>query len=111
MLGIVALMTTVPASAQSRRISGTVSDDIDVVVGANVKEIDKNNRIVSQAITDFNGNFTMTIKDPKNTLKVSYIGYKEYATPMGVGDRGKRENMKCPTTFLSSSATKDNSGI
>ena len=83
LLGIVALMTTVPASAQSRRISGTVSDDIDVVVGANVKEIDKNNRIVSQAITDFNGNFTMTIKDPKNTLKVSYIGYKEYATPIG----------------------------
>ncbi len=83
LLGLVSLMATLPASAQSRRISGTVSDDIDVVVGANVKEIDKNNRIVSQAITDFNGNFTMTIKDPKNTLKISYIGYKEWASPIG----------------------------
>ncbi|MBQ0049165.1 MAG: SusC/RagA family TonB-linked outer membrane protein [Bacteroidales bacterium] len=83
LLGIVSLMAALPASAQTRRISGTVSDDIDVVVGANVKEIDKNNRIVSQAVTDFNGNFTMTIKDPKNVLKISYIGYKEWSSPIG----------------------------
>ncbi|MCQ2222300.1 MAG: SusC/RagA family TonB-linked outer membrane protein [Bacteroidaceae bacterium] len=83
LLGLVSLMATLPASAQSRRISGTVSDDIDVVVGANVKEIDKNNRIVSQAITDFNGNFTMTIKDPKNVLEISYIGYKKWSSPIG----------------------------
>ncbi|MBQ0020888.1 MAG: SusC/RagA family TonB-linked outer membrane protein [Bacteroidales bacterium] len=76
-------MATIPASAQSRRISGTVSDAIDVVIGANVKEIDKNNRIVSQAITDYNGNFTMTIKDPKNTLEVSYIGLKKFVTTIG----------------------------
>jgi len=83
LLGIVSLMATLPVSAQSRRISGTVSDDIDVVVGANVKEIDKNNRIVSQAVTDFNGNFTMTIKDPKNTLQISYIGYKAWSQVIG----------------------------
>ena len=83
LLGIVSLMAALPASAQSRRISGNVSDDIDVVVGANVKEIDKNNRIVSQAITDYNGNFTMTIKDPKNVLKISYIGYKEFSSVIG----------------------------
>ena len=72
-----------PVSAQQRRISGTVSDDIDVVIGANVKEIDKNNRIVSQAITDMNGNFTMNIKNPNNTLEVTYMGYKKWSQKIG----------------------------
>ena len=49
-------MMALPANAQ-RRISGTVSDDIDVIIGANVKEVDKNNRILNAAVTDFNGNF------------------------------------------------------
>ena len=77
LLWVVAAMA-LPVSAQQRRISGTVSDDIDVIIGANVVEKDKNNRIVSQTITDMNGNFTMNIKDPNNTLEISYIGYKKY---------------------------------
>ena len=75
LLWVIALMA-LPASAQQRRISVTVSDDIDVIIGANVAEYDKNNRIVSQTVTDMNGNFTMNIKDPNNTLKITYIGYK-----------------------------------
>ena len=84
LLWVVALMA-LPASAQQRRISGTVSDDIDVIIGANVVEKDKNNRIVSQAITDMNGNFTMNIKDPNNTLEISYIGYKKFSQKIGSG--------------------------
>ncbi|MBQ7528099.1 MAG: TonB-dependent receptor plug domain-containing protein, partial [Bacteroidaceae bacterium] len=84
LLWVVALMA-LPASAQQRRISGTVSDDIDVIIGANVKEIDKNNRIVSQAITDMNGNFTMNIKDPNNTLEVSFMGYQKWSQKIGSG--------------------------
>ena len=83
MLVIVSLMVTIPASAQGRRISGTVSDDMDVLPGAAVKEIDKNNRIVSSALTDFNGNFTMNIKDPKNVLNVSYVGLKTHTEVIG----------------------------
>ena len=80
----VVAMVALPASAQQqRRISGTVSDDIDVIIGANVVERDKNNRIVSQAVTDMNGNFTMNIKDPNNVLVVSYIGYKNYTIKLG----------------------------
>lgn len=82
LLWVVALMA-LPANAQQRRISGTVSDDIDVIIGANVKEIDKNNRIVSQAVTDMNGNFTMNIKDPNNTLEISYMGYKKSSQKIG----------------------------
>lgn len=78
LLWVVAMMA-LPASAQQRRISGTVSDDIDVIIGANVVEKDKNNRIVSQTVTDMNGNFTMNIKDPNNTLEISYIGYKKFS--------------------------------
>ena len=84
LLWVVALMA-LPASAQPRRISGTVSDDIDVIIGANVVEKDKNNRIVSQAITDMNGNFTMNIKDPNNVLEISYIGYKKFSQKIGTG--------------------------
>ncbi len=76
-------MMALPASAQQRRISGTVSDEIDVIMGANVVEKDKNNRIVSQAVTDMNGNFTMNIKDPNNTLTVSFMGYKTFSQKVG----------------------------
>ncbi len=69
------MLMALPANAQ-RRISGTVSDDIDVIIGANVKEVDKNNRILNAVVTDFNGNFTMTLKDDKSNLVVSYMGYK-----------------------------------
>ncbi|MCR4591534.1 MAG: SusC/RagA family TonB-linked outer membrane protein [Bacteroidaceae bacterium] len=82
LLWVIALMA-LPASAQQRRISGTVSDDIDVIIGANVVEKDKNNRIVSQTVTDMNGNFTMNIKDPNNTLTISYIGYRPYVVKLG----------------------------
>ncbi len=81
LLWVIAL-TALPVSAQ-RRISGTVADDIDVIIGANVVEQDKNNRIVSQTLTDMNGNFTMNIKDPNNTLIVSYVGYKKFSQKIG----------------------------
>lgn len=76
-------MMALPASAQQRRISGTVSDEIDVIMGANVVEKDKNNRIVSQTVTDMNGNFTMNIKDPTNTLIISFMGYKSFSQKVG----------------------------
>ncbi len=82
LLWVIAMMA-LPASAQQRRISGTVSDEIDVIMGANVVEKDKNNRIVSQAVTDMNGNFTMNIKDPNNTLTVSFMGYKTFSQKVG----------------------------
>ncbi|MBQ7179903.1 MAG: SusC/RagA family TonB-linked outer membrane protein [Bacteroidaceae bacterium] len=82
LLWVIALVA-LPVSAQQRRISGTVSDDIDVIMGANVVERDKNNRIVSQTQTDMNGNFTMNIKDPNNTLVISYIGYKTFTQKLG----------------------------
>lgn len=56
-------------------ISGNVSDDFDVVIGANVVEIDANKRVVAHGVTDMNGNFSFTCVNPKsNRLQVSYVG-------------------------------------
>jgi len=71
------------ASAQGQRISGTVSDNFGPVMGANVVERDNNNRIISAATTDINGNFSMTVKNTKDKLTISYIGYKTQTLSIG----------------------------
>ena len=59
--------------AQAKRISGMVTDADGPVMMANVIEVDAGNRIVSATQTDFNGNFSMQVKSPKNKLKFSCI--------------------------------------
>ena len=49
----------------------------------NVVEIDKDNRIVEHATTDFDGNFTMIVKNNKNKLKVSYVGFQDVVLEIG----------------------------
>ncbi|MBQ0022558.1 MAG: SusC/RagA family TonB-linked outer membrane protein [Prevotellaceae bacterium] len=71
------------AMAQQRRITGTVYDDLGGIMAANVVERDANNRIVEAAVTDMNGNFSMVIKNPKDVLVVSYVGYKTWSQVIG----------------------------
>ncbi len=70
------LFTNAQAQKAGDVISGSVSDAMGPVMMANVVEIDKANRIVSSTQTDVNGNFAFKIKDPKNKLRVSFVGYK-----------------------------------
>jgi len=63
-------------------ISGTVTDDFGPVMAANVVELDAANRIVANAVTDFNGNFSFRLKNPKNKLRVTYVGYKTVTLPI-----------------------------
>ncbi|MBR1395224.1 MAG: SusC/RagA family TonB-linked outer membrane protein [Prevotella sp.] len=79
LLGIVCQM----AVAQGVRISGTLSDHDGPIMMGNVVEVDANNRIVSAVQTDFNGNFSMTVKSTKNKLKFSYVGDKEKVIAIG----------------------------
>ncbi|MBR4366637.1 MAG: DUF4419 domain-containing protein [Bacteroidaceae bacterium] len=58
------------------KISGTVSDDMGPLMGAVICEIDVNGRILESAITDNNGQFTMKIKNPQDSLRFSYVGTK-----------------------------------
>ena len=78
-----ALCSAMTISAQDHRISGTVSDEFGPVIGCNVIEKDANNRNVNATITDVNGNFQLAIKNPKNKLVVSYVGYKTYSKVIG----------------------------
>ena len=63
-------------------ISGTVVDDFGPVMAANVVELDAANRIVANAVTDINGNFSFRLKNPKNKLRVTYVGYKTVTLPI-----------------------------
>lgn len=69
--------------AQSKRVSGRVTDSEGPVMMATVSERDANNRIVSATQTDFNGNFSMQIKNPRNKLVFSYVGDKTKSVTIG----------------------------
>ena len=62
-------------------ISGTVTDAFGPVMMANVVEIDAANRIVASAVTDMSGNFSFRLKNPKDKLRVSFVGYKTVTVP------------------------------
>ena len=62
-------------------ISGTVTDVYGPVMMANVVELDASNRIVASAVTDMNGNFSFKLKNPKDKLRVTYVGYKTVTLP------------------------------
>ena len=62
-------------------ISGTVTDDFGPVMRANVVEIDASNRIVASAVTDMSGNFSFRLKNPKDKLRITYVGLKTVTLP------------------------------
>lgn len=70
--------------ASSNIIRGKVFSDLEGgLIAANVIEIDQNKRILSSATTDFNGEFSMRIKNPANKIEVSYVGYKTQSLAIG----------------------------
>ena len=87
MLTALLLVIVQAAFAQGQRISGTVTDAFGPVMMANVTERDASNRIVTAAVTDVNGNFTMVVKNNKNRLTVSYVGSKPVTVAIGAKTR------------------------
>jgi TonB-linked SusC/RagA family outer membrane protein len=63
-------------------ISGTVTDAFGPVMMANVVELDANNRIMASAVTDMSGNFSFKLKNPKDKLRISFVGYKTVTLPI-----------------------------
>ena len=82
LLTVLLSMISHAVMAQGTRISGTVSDEMGPVMMANVVERDGNNRIINATTTDFNGNFALAIKSPKNKLVISYVGNKTVTLPL-----------------------------
>lgn len=57
-------------------VHGVVNDEIGAIIGASVCEIDGSGRIIESTVTDVNGNFSMKVRNPKNKIRFSYVGYK-----------------------------------
>ena len=82
---ICGLLSTFSAYAQVNAgdiISGNVSDDIEPLMMANVVEVDNSNRVVAHTVTDINGNFSFKCVNPKNHIKISYVGYAAQTYPL-----------------------------
>ncbi len=63
---------TAVLSAQTREISGTVSDEAgEPLIGANI--VIKGT--ATGTVTDFDGNFKVEVEKGQNTLVISYVGY------------------------------------
>lgn len=65
-------------NAQSNRtIRGTIVEAStgEPIIGATVVEYDDDNRIISGAVSDVNGNFQISVKNPNTSLIASSIGY------------------------------------
>ena len=76
-------MAAMQMSAQDlTAVSGTVSDNIEPLIGVSVCEVDGNDRIINATVTDINGHFTMKIKDTKNKIRFSYVGCKTQTLPI-----------------------------
>ena len=78
------LCLSVTLTYAQKRISGHVWNAKDgPIMMANVLEIDANNRIQASTTTDMSGNFTLTIKNPNDILKVYFFGYKPWERKIG----------------------------
>lgn len=69
-------------------VIGKVTDRSDKlsIPGASVTILDKDNRTVSAAVTDIEGNFAIRVRDKSHRIVVSFIGYKT-SKPITIGDR------------------------
>lgn len=70
------ISTSVWAQKAGDIIMGVVEDEFGPVWGANVREINKDNRLMTGCATDVNGNFSFQIKDPNDQLEISFVGCK-----------------------------------
>jgi TonB-linked SusC/RagA family outer membrane protein len=75
---LLALFSFVTAYPQKAIIRGRIfdKDDKTTIVGANVIEYDKEDRIINGTLSDVNGDFVLEMQDIDNIIKVSLIGYE-----------------------------------
>ena len=84
LLVLLCCLTGSAFAQKSARISGTITSDSEgPLIMVNVTERDQNNRIIEACITDFEGNFSMVVKNTSNVLEISYVGYKTQRLEIG----------------------------
>lgn len=73
-----ALVFSVSVAAQKTVVKGNILDKDNLpIIGANILEKGTSNGTIS----DVDGNFTLSITNPKATLLITYIGYKNVEMP------------------------------
>ena len=75
---ILALFCFVSAYPQGKTIiRGRIIDkhDNSTIIGANIIEYDKDNRVINGTVSNVNGDFVLEMNNPDNVVKVSVIGY------------------------------------
>ena len=85
LLAVLCFVASAATLSAQQRISGQISDAMGPLMMVNVVEVDKDNRFVNHTTTDFDGNFTMIVKNNKNKLKITYVGFKDEL--LEIGDR------------------------
>lgn len=77
-LGLIVLFPTGLLAQERTLIRGTVHDGENFpLTQTAVIERDKDNRILSSAVADIDGNFSINMFSPNNPLSFRYVGYKE----------------------------------
>ena len=75
-------LTTLCAHAQHKAVNGTVSDEWGPMMGVSVCEVDGSGRIIEATITDMNGHFSMRVRNTKDKIRFSYVGYQTQLLPL-----------------------------
>lgn len=81
-LALAGLTGSVWAQKAGDVISGTISDEIDVLAGVHIVELNKDDRVMASATTDINGNFSFAIRNPQDRLRITYIGCETLEIPI-----------------------------
>ena len=72
----------IPRPVAWQKITGFISDKTGPLELANVEEIDENDQIVAQSVTDKRGYFSFTLMDPDHHIRVSCNGFETVEYPI-----------------------------
>ena len=85
---IVCLSLLLPAVAlaQGRKLTGTVTDEAgEALIGATVAEVGSSKGV----ITDYDGNFSLSLSSGTQSIRVSFVGYKTKTVPVPASGKVK----------------------
>ncbi|TKG96986.1 TonB-dependent receptor [Puteibacter caeruleilacunae] len=72
------LFTLTAFSQNSKTVRGVVTDiNKAPIPGVNVVVVDENNRFLEGTVTNFEGEYVLKVRDSKNRIQFSFIGYKD----------------------------------
>jgi TonB-linked SusC/RagA family outer membrane protein len=76
---LISIVSSYGQSTEGVVIKGTVTSKTngETLIGVTVTEVNADNRLISGAITDINGQYVIRVKNTANKLVFSYIGFKK----------------------------------